>query len=111
MSKDWYARKLGGQTPAPAARPTYEPPEILNPQAPMRGVQPPQPPPASDGSISSALQIGDHLGGAKTKALMAKGNCPSCNSVNYLDDPNSNTSAHCFECNYSPRLGNALSAE
>jgi len=110
VSKDWYAKRLG----QPAAPPSVLfQPQVQQPDAPMRGVQPPQAPPAGDdASISNALQNGDsRLGGPKTRALMAKGNCPSCGSVNYLDDPHTNTSAHCFECNYSPRLGNALSAE
>lgn len=111
---DWYARKLAQQSGAPAlpaAVQRLSDAVLQQQQAPMRGVQPPQPPPPTDGSMSSALQAGDAAGGPRTQALAAKGRCPSCGSVNYYDDPHSNTSAHCFECNYSPRLGNALSAE
>ena len=76
---DWWAKRLGGQTPAP--RQDVSPPMPPS-QQPMTRFEPPQP-------QQPNLRIG---------SAQQTQSCPECNSANYMAVQN--TAPRCYDCGY-----------
>lgn len=86
---DWYARKMGAPRPAP--QPVQQQPaqQPYYPQQPQQQA-PPQPPQEQEYAPRGAT----HLRASK------EGNCPDCDSTNYMVPPGTAAKPRCYDCGY-----------
>jgi hypothetical protein len=86
-SADWYAKRLGNQTPRESVPPSMPAPrEVYTPPARAANVQ------------VSYDQTRDQLV-TKAQSSRQQERCPGCYSVNYMAPPGS-TRQRCYDCGY-----------